>query len=49
MPSDSSPANLTIAELLGYDVFNPSKVVPEFTSDIGTKSPIYPSRKVESQ
>ena len=22
---------------LGYDVFNPSEVVPEFTADVGTK------------
>lgn len=26
-----------IAQILGYDVFNPAEVVPEFTSDIGTK------------
>ena len=23
--------------LLGYDVFNPTEVVPEFTADVGTK------------
>ena len=23
--------------LLGYDVFNPAEVVPEFTADVGTK------------
>lgn len=26
-----------IAQVLGYDVFDPSEVVPEFTADIGTK------------
>ncbi|WP_336249000.1 type I restriction endonuclease [Stomatohabitans albus] len=26
-----------IAQILGYDVFNPAEVIPEFTSDIGTK------------
>lgn len=26
-----------IQSVLGYDVFNPLEVVPEFTSDIGTK------------
>lgn len=26
-----------IQSILGYDVFNPLEVVPEFTSDIGTK------------
>lgn len=26
-----------IARVLGYDVFNPGEVLPEFTSDIGTK------------
>lgn len=26
-----------IAKVLGYDVFNPSEVVPEFTADVGTK------------
>ena len=24
-------------QTLGYDVFNPSEVIPEFTSDVGTK------------
>jgi len=24
-------------QALGYDVFNPSEVIPEFTSDVGTK------------
>ena len=24
--------------LLGYDVFNPTEVVPEFTADVGTKA-----------
>ena len=23
--------------MLGYDIFNPSEVIPEFTADIGTK------------
>lgn len=26
-----------ISSVLGYDVFNPSEVVPEFTADVGTK------------
>ena len=26
-----------IAQVLGYDVFDPSEVVPEFTTDVGTK------------
>lgn len=26
-----------IAQILGYDVFNPSEVIPEFTADVGTK------------
>ncbi|GAB3757620.1 type I restriction enzyme HsdR N-terminal domain-containing protein [Zhihengliuella somnathii] len=26
-----------ISQVLGYDVFNPQEVVPEFTSDVGTK------------
>ncbi|WGD38244.1 type I restriction endonuclease [Lysinibacter sp. HNR] len=26
-----------ISHVLGYDVFNPSEVVPEFTADVGTK------------
>lgn len=26
-----------VARVLGYDVFNPAEVLPEFTSDIGTK------------
>lgn len=26
-----------IAKVLGYDVFNPNEVVPEFTADVGTK------------
>ena len=26
-----------IAHVLGYDVFNPDEVVPEFTADVGTK------------
>lgn len=26
-----------ISNVLGYDVFNPSEVIPEFTADIGTK------------
>jgi hypothetical protein len=26
-----------IANVLGYDVFNPSEVVPEYTTDVGTK------------
>jgi hypothetical protein len=40
MASDTSSASLNITELLWYEVFNPSEVVPEFTSDIGTKSPV---------
>lgn len=26
-----------IAKVLGYDVFNPNEVIPEFTADVGTK------------
>ena len=26
-----------ISLVLGYDVFNPNEVVPEFTADVGTK------------
>lgn len=26
-----------ISLVLGYDVFNPSEVIPEFTADVGTK------------
>ncbi|WP_026204286.1 type I restriction endonuclease [Actinomycetospora chiangmaiensis] len=26
-----------IGQVLGYDVFNPSEVIPEFTADVGTK------------
>jgi hypothetical protein len=26
-----------LSQILGYDVFNPSEVVPEYTADIGTK------------
>lgn len=26
-----------ISSILGYDVFNPLEVVPEFTADVGTK------------
>ena len=26
-----------ISTILGYDVFNPSEVVPEFTADVGVK------------
>lgn len=26
-----------IARVLGYDIFNPSEVIPEFTADVGTK------------
>src|SRR3954470_20129108 len=26
-----------ISTVLGYDVFNPSEVIPEFTADVGTK------------
>lgn len=26
-----------IAQVLGYDVFDPSEVIPEFTADVGTK------------
>ncbi|WP_223840376.1 type I restriction endonuclease [Saccharopolyspora pogona] len=26
-----------IGRVLGYDVFNPSEVIPEFTADVGTK------------
>ena len=28
---------LPFIQALGYDVFNPSEVVPEFTCDVGTK------------
>ncbi len=28
---------LPFVQLLGYDVFNPNEVVPEFTADVGTK------------
>lgn len=26
-----------IGQVLGYDVFNPTEVVPEFTADVGVK------------
>src|SRR3954466_7847412 len=26
-----------IGRVLGYDVFNPAEVIPEFTADVGTK------------
>lgn len=26
-----------IAQVLGYDIFNPAEVIPEFTADVGTK------------
>ncbi|WP_235022351.1 hypothetical protein [Amycolatopsis alkalitolerans] len=26
-----------ISTVLGYDVFNPAEVIPEFTADVGTK------------
>ena len=26
-----------IANVLGYDVFDPSEVIPEFTADVGVK------------
>ena len=28
---------LPFIQILGYDIFNPSEVIPEFTADIGTK------------
>ena len=28
---------LPFIQMLGYDIFNPSEVIPEFTADIGTK------------
>ena len=28
---------LPFIQMLGYDIFNPAEVIPEFTADIGTK------------
>lgn len=32
------PFVVPFINLLGYDVFNPTEVVPEFTADVGTKA-----------
>lgn len=36
-------------QILGYDIFNPTEVIPEFICDIGTKKNIFHARFIQSK